>query len=57
MHELPPPLEALWQVCPFCETPVEPVAVGEVGALGTGTLGTGTLGTRRAARRPPTSAG
>jgi predicted amidophosphoribosyltransferase len=42
------PLEALWQVCPFCETPVEPVAVGEVG-----TLGTGTLGTRRAVRRPP----
>src|ERR671937_2340371 len=24
------PLEALWQICPYCETPVEPAAVGEV---------------------------
>src|SRR5919205_3010170 len=23
------PLEALWQVCPYCETPVEPAAIGE----------------------------
>ena len=23
------PLEALWQVCPYCETPVDPVTVGE----------------------------
>jgi hypothetical protein len=21
------PLEALWQVCPYCETPVEPAAI------------------------------
>ena len=25
------PLEALWQVCPFCETPVEPQAVEPLG--------------------------
>ena len=28
------PLEALWQVCPYCETPVEPPA-GDAAALGT----------------------
>jgi predicted amidophosphoribosyltransferase len=25
------PLEALWQVCPYCETPVEPSAVEPLG--------------------------
>jgi predicted amidophosphoribosyltransferase len=23
------PLEALWQICPYCETSVEPATVGE----------------------------
>jgi hypothetical protein len=29
------PLEALWQVCPYCETPVEPAALGNLPTLQT----------------------
>ena len=29
------PLEALWQVCPYCETPIEPAVPGAPPALGT----------------------
>ena len=27
------PLEALWQICPYCETAVEPATVGDFPTL------------------------
>ena len=38
VHNCKSPLEALWQVCPFCETPIEPAAAAAVPRCGRGAV-------------------